>query len=94
MAGFETPSQIAMQLETLLAYKLPDDYYNTVVPSIEAVTDDEVMHVAKQYLTPDRLTIVVIGDRKAIEPELRKLPVGKDLKVYQFNDAFRLEPGK
>ena len=29
-AGFETPSQIATQLETLFAYKLPDDYFNTV----------------------------------------------------------------
>ena len=28
-AGFETPSQVATQLETLFAYKLPDDYFNT-----------------------------------------------------------------
>ena len=37
-AGFETPSQVAGQLETLFAYKLPDDYFNTVVPGIRAVT--------------------------------------------------------
>jgi hypothetical protein len=34
---------------------------------------------------------VVVGDRAKIEPELRKLPVGKDLKVYRFDDSFRLE---
>ena len=37
-AGFETPSQVANQLETLFAYKLPDDYFNTVVTGIRAVT--------------------------------------------------------
>jgi zinc protease len=91
-AGFETPSQVASQLETLMAYQLPDDYFNTVVPSIQAVTTDDVMRVAKKYLALDRLSIVVVGDRAKIEPELRKLPAGKGLKVFRFDDAFRLEP--
>jgi zinc protease len=90
-AGFETPSHVASQLETLLAYQLPDDYFNTVVPGIQAVSADDVTRVAKKYLALDRLAIVVVGDRATIEPELRKLPVGKDLKVYRFDDAFRLE---
>jgi zinc protease len=91
-AGFETPSQVATQLETLVAYQLPDDYFNTVVPGIRAVTAADVTRVAKKYLALDRMAIVIVGDRAAIEPELRKLPVGKDLKVYQFDEAFRLEP--
>ena len=93
-AGFETPSHVASQLETLLAYQLPDAYFNTVVPGIQAVTADDVTRVAKKYLALDRLAIVVVGDRATIEPELRKLPVGKDLKVYRFDDAFRLEAGE
>ena len=93
-AGFETPSHVASQLETLLAYQLPDDYFNTVVPGIQAVTADDVTRVAKKYLALDRLAIVVVGDRATIEPELRKLPVGKELKVYRFDDAFRLEAGE
>ncbi len=90
-AGFETPSRVASQLETLVVYQLPDDYFNTVVPGIQAVTADDVTRVAKKYLALDRLAIVVVGDRVKIEPELRKLPVGKDLKVFRFDDAFRLE---
>ena len=50
------------------------------------------MRVAKKYLALDRLAIVVVGDRAKIEPELRKLPIGKDLTVYQFDDDFRLLP--
>lgn len=93
-AGFETPTQLATQLETLFTYKLPDDYFNTVVPGITAVTAEDVLRVAKQYLLPDRLAIIVVGDRRAIEPELRKLPVGKTLRVEQFDEDFRLVPVK
>ena len=93
-AGFETPSQVATQLETLFAYNLPDDYFNTVVPGVRAVTAEDTMRVAKKYLALDDLTIVVVGDRAKIEPELRKLPVGKDLTVYPFDDDFRLLPVK
>ena len=57
-----------------------------------AVTADDVMRVAKKYLALDRLSVIVVGDRAAIEPELRKLPIGKDLAVYEFDDAFRLRP--
>jgi predicted Zn-dependent peptidase len=89
-AGFETPSQVAAQLETLFAYKLPDDYFNTVVPGVRAVTADDTMRVAKTYLALDRLVFIVVGDRATIEPELRRLPIGKDLTVYRFDDEFRL----
>ena len=89
-AGFETPSQVATQLETLFAYKLPDDYFNSVVPGVRAVTAEDTMRVAKKYLALDRLAIIVVGDRAKIEPELRKLPIGKELTVYQFDEDFRL----
>jgi zinc protease len=93
-AGFETPSQIATQLETLFIYKLPDDYFNTVVPGVRAVTAEEVMAVAKRYLALDRLAVVVVGDRKAMEPELRKLPLGETLVVLRFDEHFHLVPAK
>jgi zinc protease len=93
-AGFETTSQVATQLEMLFAYRLPDDYFNSVVPGVRAVTAEDTMRVAKQYLALDRLAIVVVGDRATIEPELRKLSVGRDLTVYQFDDEFRLKPLK
>ena len=67
-AGFETPSHVASQLETLVAYQLPDDYFNSVVPGIQAVNADDVMRVAKKYLALDRLAIIVVGDRRRSNP--------------------------
>jgi len=93
-AGFETSTQVATQLETLFAYKLPDDYFNTVVPGVRAVTVEDTLRVAKKYLDLGRLAIIVVGDRAKIEPELRKLPQGKDLAVYVFDEDFRLAPAK
>ena len=91
---FETPTQVANQLETLFTYLLPDDYFNTVLPGVNAVTVDDVSAAAKKYLKVGELTIVVVGDRAKIEAGLRELPVGKELKVLRFDEDFRLAPGE
>jgi zinc protease len=93
-AGFETSSSLAAMLETLVQFQLPDNYYDTVLPSVAAVTSDEITAVAKKYLKPDYLDVIIVGDRTKIEPALRELPLGKTLKVMQFDDDFRLAPAK
>jgi zinc protease len=93
-AGFETSSQIATQLETLYAFRLPDDYFDRVVPAVTAVTAEDVLRIAKKYLQVDHLAVIVVGDRTKTEAELRKLPVGKKLGVFQFDERFRLVPAK
>jgi zinc protease len=91
---FETTGQVAGQLETLWTYGLPNDFFNTVVPKISAVNADDVLRMAKKYLKLQNLLIVVVGDRAKIEADLRELPVGKDLTVYEFDDDFHLTPAK
>jgi zinc protease len=91
-AAFETPGAVANQLETLVEYGLPDGYFNTFVPKTNAVTAHEVLAAAKKYLHLDRLAVIVVGDREKIEKSLRELPLGKNLAVLRFDDAFRLVP--
>jgi predicted Zn-dependent peptidase len=93
-AGFETCAQVASQLETLVEFHLPDDYFNTYIPKTTAVTPDEVLSAARKYLPVGNLSIIVVGDRSKIEAALRALPVGKDLTVYQFDADFRLAPAR
>ena len=92
---FETPTQLAAQLETLFAYRLPDDFFNTYLSrrSTRSRADD-VSATAKKYLKAGSLTIVVVGDRTKIEAGLRELPVGQDLKVLRFDADFRLAPAE
>ncbi|HJQ34954.1 MAG TPA: pitrilysin family protein, partial [Pyrinomonadaceae bacterium] len=70
---FETPSQIADRLETVVTYGLPDTYFNSYIERVQAVTLEDVNRVANQYLRPDRMAVVIVGDRAKIEQGLRSL---------------------
>jgi zinc protease len=74
---FETTGQIAGEYLSLIAYGIPLDFYATAVQRFGAVTQADVERVARQYVDPDRLTIVIVGDRKLIEPGLRALNPGR-----------------
>lgn len=71
--GFETVGQISGQLSNLVVYGLPDSYFNEYISKINAVTLDDVNRVANKYLTPDKMAILIVGDRKVIEPRLREI---------------------
>jgi hypothetical protein len=46
------------------------------VQNIGAVSQADVQRVARQYIDPDHLTMVIVGDRKSIEPGLQALKPG------------------
>jgi len=71
--GFETVGQISDQLSNLVIYNLPDSYFNDYIQKVNSVTLTDVNRVANKYLTPDKVAIVIVGDRKAIEPGLKQL---------------------
>ncbi len=74
---FETTGSIAGQFLPLITYGIPLDFYNSAVQSIGAVSQADVQRVARQYVDPDKLTLVIVGDRKSIEPGLRALRPGE-----------------
>jgi predicted Zn-dependent peptidase len=73
---FETTGDIAGQLIPVALYDLPLDYYTHYSEGIAGVTQADVQRVARQYIDPSRLTIVVVGDRASVEPTLRAAGVG------------------
>lgn len=72
-AGFETVGQISNQLSNLVVYNLPDSYFNDYINKVGAVTVEDVNRVANKYLDPSKMAIVIVGDRKEIEPKLKEL---------------------
>ena len=62
---------ITGQLEFVDLHGLPPTHPNTYVKRIYAVTAQQVMEMAKKYLQDDTATIVVVGDRKAIEEQVK-----------------------
>ena len=73
---FETTTDVSDRLEQLLVYQLPDDYFSTYVQKTQAVTAADVQRVAKTYIAPDRMAVVVVGDQKVIEPSIQALNLG------------------
>lgn len=74
--NFETTQEIAAALVPVALYGLPLDYYNNYVQSVEGVTQADVARVAQQYINPGSLAIVIVGDRKTIEPGLKAVNLG------------------
>jgi predicted Zn-dependent peptidase len=68
---FASVSSINAAITTLWTQNLPDDYYQQYAKRVAAITKDDVLRVAKQYVTVDNLDIVIVGDRSVIEGPLK-----------------------
>ena len=73
---FEAITDLSRRLEELVVYRLPDDYFERYVANVMAVTAETVRGAAEKYIQPSRLAVVVVGDRKTIEPGVRALNLG------------------
>jgi predicted Zn-dependent peptidase len=84
---FESTGDISRRLEEMVVFRLPDDYYSRYVQSIQAVTAADVQRVAQKYVAPEKFAVVVVGDRKAIEPGIRALNLGA-IRELTLEDVF------
>lgn len=73
---FETTAGAAFRFRDLLVYGLPLDYYGGYVDRINAVSAADVQRVARRYIDPDKLDIVIVGDRGQIEAGIKALNEG------------------
>ncbi len=90
-SAFETTGDISRRLEDAIVYHLPDNYFATYVQSIQAVSAADVQRVAQQYVQPNRVAVVIVGDLKAIEPGIRALNLGP-VHVLKIDDVFGPAP--
>jgi len=70
---YETNGQV---LGAVLGNQLlgrPDDYQSSLPARYRAIDAKAINGAAAQYLHPDGLVFIVVGDRKVVEPQLRKL---------------------
>ena len=73
---FDTNEGVGASLAGLFVYELPLDYYSTLARKFSSVTAAQVQAAAIKYLVPEKLVVVAVGDRKKIEPQLKKLKLG------------------
>lgn len=85
-SDFETIQDLAARLEEMVVYRLQDDYFERYVANIQAVTAGSVQTMAARYIQPGRFIVVVVGDRKVIEPGIRALKLGT-VRVLSVDEA-------
>jgi zinc protease len=74
---FETTGDIAFNLVPIGLYDLPLDYFNSYAQKIGAVTNADVNRVAQQYVRPENMSVVIVGDLKTIEQGIRAVQIGR-----------------
>ena len=70
---FETNAAVLSAIATNDRLGRPEDYYARLAQTYRAVDAGRIGSAAAQYLQPAGLTIVVVGDRKTVEPQLKTL---------------------
>jgi predicted Zn-dependent peptidase len=73
--NFQSVAQLADQLAEMVIYKLPDMYVNEYTKNILAVTKDDLNRVSKKYLDPEKVNIVIVGDRQKTEQGVAALSI-------------------
>jgi zinc protease len=67
---FEAASDVTRALGTIVVHELPLDDWATFAARIDAVTIEDVRRAANAHLHPDRMKIIVTGERQKLEPML------------------------
>ena len=85
---FETTGDLARKLEELVVYNLPDATFSNFVSSVTAVTAADLQRAAARFIQPEKMAVVVVGDRRIIEGPIRALNLGP-LTIVPIDDLFR-----
>lgn len=75
-AQFETVGATASTLAGLAIQHLPLDEYANRAAKIQRVTREDVQRVARQYLVPERMKVVLVGDGAVVKAQLEPLGLG------------------
>lgn len=73
---YDTRAKVLAERERLEFYGYPSDYLETYKAALEKVTLADVTGVAKKYIKPDKLAILVVGNGPQIKPGLDALNMG------------------
>ncbi|MFD2165263.1 M16 family metallopeptidase [Thalassotalea euphylliae] len=72
-------SAIINQLAFLELHGLSDQYLKQYIAKVYDATPEEISAMVKKYLNPAKMTLVVVGDKATVEPQLKALD---ELKMY------------
>jgi len=69
---FDSPGEIVNRLMSLEYNGYPEDYYSIYLDKIRAITLDDIQRVAEKYLSPDSMTVMIVGNKGELEGDFTK----------------------
>lgn len=90
-AGFQSVAGIAARIADLVQYGIPTDELGRYTERVLGVERPHVERVAREYIDPDNIAIIVVGDRAAIESQIRELELG-EIRFLTVTDVFGEPP--
>ncbi|WP_227625527.1 insulinase family protein [Geofilum rubicundum] len=82
--SLEDPQTIANFALNIERYDLPADYYRTYLEKVAAVTAEDVMAMAKEYLNPEQAIILAVGEADKIEEVMRGFSPASEVTRYDY----------
>ena len=82
---FAEPSRALTALMRLEYEHLPQDYLEKEFAGYQAVTPEEIERVARKYLRPEELAILIVGDYSRLSEELSRLGQPQEIHPLQFD---------
>jgi zinc protease len=82
--AFTSPAVVANQKARLEYYRYPAGYLDNYRDNIARVTREDVLRVAKKYLHPEALKLVVVGDAKLFDKPLSSFGRVEEIKLEQI----------
>jgi len=81
--AFDSKLRIVRQAGWLEFRGYPDDYLETWVDRVRAVTPEDVLDAARSHLHPDGLTILVVGDSKRFDRPLEEIGEVRRIRIEE-----------
>lgn len=79
--SYETPGSKAGFLIQMLNYGLQPNYRDKQTQIIEQISLQELNELAKKWLSPDQMDIIVVGDANVLKPQLESL--GREIELLE-----------
>ena len=79
--GFTKPDVIVNQQARLEFFGYPEGYLENYRDNIARVTREDLLRVARKYLHPDRMVLMVVGDDRKFDQPLTTLGPVREIKL-------------
>ena len=88
----ETQEGLIDQLVQIKMLGLPDNYLQIYRDHVQAVTVDQIQHVAQKYVKPDEAALVIVGDGKQVIEQI--VPYCREIEFFNTSGQPKELPSK